>query len=430
MDDPKDIKFDRDFYCTIAFKAAPELRNALKIDEVAFRRMAPSAWHDPRPAFIYRVLDEVQKAGICIHDWFETLKDQTSPPNADDHMTRLQAQWLLDEENFRARKLTEVLVDLICFSRTNEPEYYRDYLQLRALDATVRSLIDQDEFFCFRRRNSEFSVQWAVRDIVAEEAKLDVSKRWYLKHPEPFQEKWKTRGVEFSSFRQRYIRSLELALPNELGVLGKTYIHAYGSMSSDVHFTPQETSWNFDPDAVYLGFNRVGLLCLAIVIRCQLLLGVVPEGSNAELRSIHDENTGPAEIVGQLKQEKAAVGDFVWANGDICEVIEIGRSKLGYVRYLLRYIERPPIPEITEDWFAGFEIHLIAKRSAAERTLRRLQTDPNIDEQTRAHFCNMAGDRHKKLLDQAVAILWRSVQRMKTPNAAAKYVVEKPDEDS
>ena len=238
MDDPKDIKFDRDFYCTIAFKAAPELRTALKIDEVAFRRMAPSAWHDPRPAFIYRVLDEVQKAGICIHDWFETLKDQTSPPNADDHMTRLQAQWLLDEQNFRARKLTEVLVDLICFSRTNEPEYYRDYLQLRALDATVRSLIDQDEFFCFRRRNSEFSVQWAVRDIVAEEAKLDVSKRWYLKHPEPFQEKWKTRGVEFSSFRQRYIRSLELALPNELGVLGKTYIHAYGKMSSEITGEP------------------------------------------------------------------------------------------------------------------------------------------------------------------------------------------------
>lgn len=338
-------------------------------------------------------------------------------------------QWLLDEENFRARKLTEVLVDLICFSSTNEPEYYRDYFRLRELDATVRSLIDQDEFFGFRRRNSEHSVDWLVKDIVAGETKLDVSKRWYLKHPGPFQKKWKTRGVEFSSFRQRYIRSLELALPNELGALGKTYVHAYGSMSSDVHFTPQETSWDFDPDAVYLGFNRVGLLCFAILIRCQHLLGVVPDGSNAQLRKIHDENRGPAEIVGQLKQEKAAVGDFVWAHGDICEVIEIRRSELGYVRYLLRYIERPPIPEIMEDWFAGFEILLVAKRSAAEKTLRRLQTDPNIDEQIRAHFCNIAGDRHKKLLDQAVAVLWRSVQQMKTPNAAAKYVVEKPNQD-
>ena len=158
MDDPKDIQFGHDFYCSIAFKAAPELRNALKIDEVAFRRMAPSAWHDPRPAFVYRVLDEVQKAGICIHDWFETLKDDEVAANPADHMTRLMHQWLLDEQNFRARKLTEVLVDLICFSSTNEPEYYRDYLRLRELDATVRSLIDQDEFFGFRRRNSEHSV--------------------------------------------------------------------------------------------------------------------------------------------------------------------------------------------------------------------------------------------------------------------------------
>ena len=201
-------------------------------------------------------------------------------------------------------------------------------------------------------------------------------------------------------------------------------------MSSDVHFTPQKTSWNFDPDAVYLGFNRVGLLCFAILIRCQHLLGVVPDGSNAQLREIHDENTGPAEIVGQLKQEKAAVGDFVWAHGDICEVIEIRRSELGYVRYLLRYIERPPIPEITEDWFAGFEIRLVAKRSVAEKTLRRLQTDPNIDEKIRAHFRDMRVERQKKLLDQAVVILWRSLQQMKPLDAAAKYVVENANQDS
>src|SRR6266545_516173 len=85
--------------------------------------------------------------------------------------------------------------------------------------------------------------------VFQRQAKLDVSKRWYLENPGPFQQKWKTRGVKFSSFRQRYIRSLELALPNELGALGKTYIHAYGSMSSNVHFTPQETSWKFDPEA-------------------------------------------------------------------------------------------------------------------------------------------------------------------------------------
>ena len=298
------------------------------------------------------MLDEVEKAGVCIHDWTQKLKDDGSTSDPADHSARLMSQWLLDEQNFRARKLTEVLVDLICFSATNEPEYYRDYLQLREFNTTVRSLVDQEQFFGFRRRNSEYTADWTAKDIIAGEAKLDVSKRWYLAQPGPFREKWKKRGVKFSSFRQHHIRSLELALPNELGVLGKTYVHAYAGMSSDIHFTPEDTSWKFDPDAVYLGFNRVGLLCLAILIRCQHLLDIVPAGTNAKLRQINDENTGPAEIVGRTKQEKAEVGDFVWAEGYICEVMEVKRSKLGYVSYLLRFAEHPPIPEIKEDWFA------------------------------------------------------------------------------
>jgi hypothetical protein len=30
-------------------------------------------------------------------------------------------QWQQDEQSFRARQLLEILVDLICFSETNEP---------------------------------------------------------------------------------------------------------------------------------------------------------------------------------------------------------------------------------------------------------------------------------------------------------------------
>jgi hypothetical protein len=215
VDLQKDLKLGHDFYYSVALKAAAELRSMLKIDEGAFRQIAPSLWHDPRPAFIYRVLNEVQKAGICIVDCYEKLKDDDSKPDPVDHMTRLATQWLQDGQNFRARKLAEVPVDLICFSATNETEYYRDYLHLRALDATVRSLGDQEDFFGFRRRNTEYGLEWARSDIIAGEAKLDLSKRWYLKNPGPFQQRWKTQGVEFSSFRRRYIRSLELALPNE-----------------------------------------------------------------------------------------------------------------------------------------------------------------------------------------------------------------------
>jgi hypothetical protein len=420
MGEPTGFRVGCDFYQTVALKAAEDLRRSLKIDEEAFRRTGPALWQDPRPAFIYRVLDEVQKAGIAIKDWSEKLKEDEKKPEHTEHIIRLVTQWQQDEQSFRARKLSEILVDLICFSVTNEPEFYRDYFRLAELNSTVRSLQDQEEFFGFRRRNTEYYVEWLERDIrSAEKAGLDVSKRWYLEQPTPFRDKWKTRGPRFSSFRQRYIRVLDIAMPQELTIIGKSYVHAY-NMSSDVHFTAHDTSSDFDPDDVYLGIDRVGLLCYAIVIRCQYLLGIVPEGINATIRKMHDENAEPARLVAGLKQQIADVGDFVWAEGFICRVVEIRKSKYGYVNYRLRYVEKPPIPEITDDYFAGGEIRLVAQKSYGEEALRQLQSDPKTDEKTREHFSNISPEKREQLIDKAVPRLWRLQQKIIAERRAKK----------
>ncbi len=191
MAEPKDFRIGCEFYLSVALKAANDLRAALQIDEESFRRIAPMAWQDPRPSFIYRVLDEVQKAGIAIKDWSEKLGESEWKPEYTEHLIRLVTQWQQDELSFRARKLSEILIDLICFSQTNEAEYYRDYLRLKELDTAVRAVRDQQEFFGFRRRNTEHHVQWIACDIQSAEKKgLDISKRWYLEHPTSFQEKW------------------------------------------------------------------------------------------------------------------------------------------------------------------------------------------------------------------------------------------------
>jgi hypothetical protein len=412
MPEPKDFRIGCDFYFKVALKAADELRRALKIDEQAFRRIGPTLWQDPRPAFIYRVLDEVQKAGIAIKDWSEKLGTTEVGPEITDHLIRLVTQWQQDEQSFRARKLSEILLELICFSQTNEPEYYRDYLRLTELDSTVRSLRDQDEFFGFRRRNTEDHVDWIARDIrSAEKNGVDVTKRWYLKDPTSFQDKWKTRGIRFSSFRQRYIRILDIAMPQELTIIGKSYVHAY-NMSSDVHFTAYDTSSDFDPDDVYLGLDRVGLLCYAIIIRCQYLLDYVPEGINGTIRKMHDENAEPARLVAKLKQEVAEVGDFVWAEGFICRVSEIRKSRYGYTNYRLKYVEKPPIPEIDEDYYAGGEIRLVATKAFAEEALTQLQTDPDIPEEERASFTNISQLKRDELLGKAVARIFHLQQKI------------------
>ena len=403
------------FYYGAALKASDDLRKSLGHDENSFKRIDPMLWDDARPIFVYRVLDEVQKAGICIKHWSETLSENSGDSKPDEHFTRIVTQWVQDDQSFRTRKLIEALVEVICFSETNEAEYYRDFFRLKALDKAVRSVADQETFFGFRRKNTQFHIDSLADDIKsAENTKIDPSRRWYVRGKKTFQETWKSQGVDFSSFRTRYISILAKCYPTELAVIGKSYLHAYG-VSSEIHFSSYDTSSAFDPKEVYLGVDRVGLLCLAIIIRCQNLLETVPEGVNRELREMHDNNSGPANAVRGLKTPNAQIGDFVWVQGDICEVVDVKKSSFGYVSYLLRYLELPPIPEIKEDWFAGFETRLVAERSFVLKAIESLQADSTVDSATKLRFRTMTEQDQSSLIRKTVLALWKAQQQLRRP---------------
>lgn len=212
---------------------------------------------------------------------------------------------------------------------------------------------------------------------------------------------WTTKGVPFSSFRDRYKRVLSVALPNELNILGKSYVHAYG-MSKDVHFSPHDTSSGFSEEQILRGVDRVGLLILALVIRCQHLLGRVPEGVNKRYREMHDSNAVPAELAQALKEKPAEPGDIVWIQGDHAEVLNVTVSKYGYPAYHVKYVEHSPLAEVSEDWFAGFEVKLVAKRTTLENAADA--TGEEILKSTGKH------EDRAKLLDYAK----RAVARLST----------------
>jgi hypothetical protein len=127
---------------------------------------------------------------------------------------------------------------------------------------------------------------------------------------------------------------------------------------------------------------------------------------------MHDGNTEPARLIAGLKAEGVHIGDFVWVQGDVCQVAGMVRSIFGYVSYRVRYIERPPIPEITDDWFAAGEVRLIAPKSSAEEALYEIQVDPNIDQQTKARFRDMSQKERNDIGARAVAKLWHLKQAL------------------
>jgi hypothetical protein len=238
-------------------------------------------------------------------------------------MQRIDYETIVDDQQFRARKLAEVLVDAILFSTTNDQAHYGDYFFLHELNECARSQEDRYEFWGFHNKNSEWSANWLCEEIRAlEKAGLDPKTRWYIKDGAALSEKWTKKGVPFSTFRDRYKKILPIALPSEFNTLGKSYIHAY-SMSKDVHFTPHDTSSGFDEEQIFRGVDRVGLLILALIVRCQLLLGRVPDGVNKRYREMHDSNTEPAQLAQSLKSKPAEIGDIVWIHGDYTEVLNV-----------------------------------------------------------------------------------------------------------
>lgn len=411
-----------DFYLSVGVVGADELRKELGLDELNFRRLAPNLNREPKRYFLYRVLDEIQKAALKISDWKEALSEIES-----DKMQRIDYEAIIDDQQFRARKLAEVLVDAILFSTTDDQAHFGDYFFLHELNECARSQEDRYEFFGHHNKNAEWSANRLCEEIGnLEKAGLDPKSRWYVKEGHVLNEKWTKKGVPFSSFRDRYKKILPIALPSEFNTIGKSYIHAY-SMSKDVHFTPHDTSSSFDEEQIFRGVDRVGLLILALTIRCQLLFGRVPEGMNKRYREMHDSNTAPAELAQSLKAKPAEIGDIVWIHGDYAEVLNVTTSKYGYPAYHVKYIEHAPLGEIPEDWFAGFEVKLVARKAQIEKAADAVAEEIQKSEGKREDRTELLNCAKRGVVKLSIYQRQLRQQSFKTPSTSATDSAPKPN---
>jgi len=405
LDDSK--KFT-EFLSKVAFRATNDLRKHLKIDELNFRFAAPFSQNKSKDVYLYRVLDEVQKAGVSIQLWQEYLSDPKGGEKVEEQLERVLFESIIDDQSFRARKLVETLVELICFSQTDEEIYYRDFFLLRDLHESIQAQEDRKEFYAFESSNTNYSIEItseAIRQL--EQNGLDPKRRWYLQKPEALNSTWAKNGFRFSSFRTRYKKIVSLCLPSEFTAIGKSYIHAYG-MSKDIHFTADDNSHNFEKAEAWRGISRVGLLCVALVVRCQISLNIVPEGINKHLREMHDSNTVPQSLIDESKAEKVMTGDFVWAWGDLAEVVESKTSTYGFRSYNIRYLNTPPISSIKEDSFASGQIKLFLTRKRAEGILDRMLSGLDFPEAERAHIISLIPKNRDEALKDVAKSAWKA----------------------
>jgi hypothetical protein len=278
------------FWSRALVRGGEDLRALLPIDESGFRFVAGTAHGDARAYFLFATLDEVEKVGVAVMGWDEVIGEKLVEP--EDATTRVILERTLNEQSFWTRKLLEVLIDLVCFSSTNEDQYYRHLLLLRDLRQHVSIQQDLEAFYGAPSRNLDWSINRVYEEVrELERNGIDFDRVWYARQPLAA---IPTRpdGL-LTSVRARLRKALPLMQPHEKLSVGLSYARHYGSTSEDIHFRPQATLHDISTDEIAAGIDRIAVHGVAVIKRVQELVGQVPAGINETLRDSFDRNEFP-----------------------------------------------------------------------------------------------------------------------------------------
>ena len=405
------------FLANGAIHAPKDLRPHLKIDEANFRFISAPAHAHVRDFFLYRVLDEVQKGGISLLRWEEFIEssEDFTKTNKQEQIQRITWESVVDEQKSRRRKLLEVLVELICFSASDSEDYYRHYFLLKELQEYVESQKDRNDFFGFTSRNADYAIKFIAQQIQDLESKgLNLKNCWYLEKQKPFILKPQHTKVEFSSYRKRFQFAIAHGTTNEKSVLGASYGHVYSTASRDIHFSALDSSSNFEPTEFIGELEHCGLLTHAILLRCQIFVGLIPDGWNKEIHALHhDPGNKSAEIVTKATVGDLEKGDFVFAEGDLGEVQEVKVAPTGYKSILVNYIAKRPIQEIESDWFAPSQIQLIIRKDKLLALVNQQVAEGKQEPEFLADLKTMSPETLQNVLRKFVVFKFGSQARLR-----------------
>jgi hypothetical protein len=103
-------------------------------------------------------------------------------------------------------------------------------------------------------------------------------------------------------------------------------------------------------------------------------------------------------------EQEFAVGDLVLAMGDPAEVLRTNKGPFGYTSVRIRYLDRPPLPEIREDEFpARYVTLLVPASNLRESMLTQVENMPAAVRDTVRERVSKASP--EQLMDEARAAL-------------------------
>ncbi len=406
------------FGSRLPLRAATDLRSKLAIDETFYRFTSGFGVGNPRDYYLYGVLDEVVKAATAAIRWEEILSDEDETEDIagedSDEMIRLErlvTESVADEQALWQRKLSEHLVDLICFTQTNDEEQYRGYLAAAQLSAYLRLQQDFRDFHASKSANVDKTIGLCIDVLRPIAAK---TRPWYLHERLDLESELRLSSQVFAPFRPRYKQALPLANQAERVQLGVSYDRSYSRNSRSLHANVGGVRYDLTRGDLRRNSEHVCLIAAQLVVRAYELTGEEPtDVSESLVKVLGGDLTDADQLLTARHVRDHEIGDLVLAYGDLAEVVDVAESEFGYRSYKVKYLSKPPIPDISEDWFpAEYVQRIVRKRSARdfyrgnlersgrwEAELKQLMsmTDDQLYESMRRFFTAMA---HHGLLEE------------------------------
>lgn len=331
-----DTDFPDSEFVDLLIRGADELRKRLGINESSFNFMSRAHNLRGRNHYVYAVLDEVEQVAMYLEKSQDELGDSPDAAPSDDFGGRLLRNTFATVEREQAlhiRRLTEILIDLINFSRANSNVYYDHYLLCKELGEHRKREADFQRYFNCNNLNTQSAIAFTKRSIAEAEKKLQLGNCWYLN----------------PTFQDRFDKALPLASKGERLVLGLYYGQAYREPSQSIHLNigglGSSPSW----DDLKSRRSQIWLLAANCLNRCRKLLNLRSRNSViAGLSKALRESMKGGPYV-QYTQRSIVKGDFVSVFGSLGEVVASRKSKFGYKCFKVRYLSRPPIHK--EDWY-------------------------------------------------------------------------------
>lgn len=351
----------------IVLRSATELHTQLKLKEDSFLRAAPFSFHDGRAVYLYFCVEEVLKGATGTLRWIEFIREnnieELESPNSE--MTKLMKRAVegsvYDEQRMWARKLKELLTELLLFQTTNTKNHFRLYLACRHLESQLGFQTDLREFFSCENENVSETIRDAIETVTLLQGGSHPEELWFLR--KGFRAEKARAGRVFSSIRERLRHVLKIASPVQRLLLGFTYDRGYSLASRSIHASIGHQSEGAPYEEMETEINRVICLSAQVVEQGFKVLGQNPPGELVRLNS-----AGSAEEVTKDINAKMAIpfakGDLVFACGSYLGVVtDVAESPYGYTSCKVHFLDGRLLADQAEEWFASPHIKMICPKA-------------------------------------------------------------------